>query len=146
MIKNEIFNKEFRGLLCPYSFEFLNNLLGLLNYSYNRYDDDKTREEILSILRVLFELRVLYVYKWFAKPELDKINLTIDETLEHIDKIWFKGAKYPDFYGMLIFGNKDWYVEKLKEKGLTETIDWEWFLDNQIPDLEKWIEENRPKK
>jgi len=28
---------------------------------------------------------------------------------------------------------------------MTQTTNWEWFVENKIGDLEKWIEENRPK-
>ena len=53
--------------------------------------------------------------------------------------------KDPNFYGMVTFGSKKWYVNKLEEQGLTDTTDWETFVKNKIGDLEQWIEENRPK-
>ena len=61
------------------------------------------------------------------------------------DKIWFEGAKFPDLYGMVIFGTQKWYTEALEKKGMTNTTNWKLFVKNKIGNLEQWIEDNRPK-
>ena len=145
MTKNELFKKENIGLTCPETFEFLSEMIGILGYSI--YDSEEVRKEVFETLKILFELDILKIYKWYSRPELNNQQLTIEETLNHIDRIWFKKAEYPDFYNMMMFSGSDWYVKKTKSLGLTMTTNWEWFVENKIRDgdLEKWIEENRPK-
>jgi len=146
MTKKELFTTKNSGILCPHAFEFVSFLLGFLGFSEEEYDTPEARNEVLTTLHLLLELDVLAVQTWFAKPELDEKSLSVDEMIKFIDEIWFRGARFPDFYDMVLFTSTDWYEQKLRELGLTYTTDWHFFLDNVIGDLEKWIKENRPKK
>ena len=56
--------------------------------------------------------------------------------------MWFENAIFPDFYGIVMFGNEKWYTDKLEDLGLTQTTNWENFVKTKIGDLEKWIEES----
>lgn len=144
MIKLELFKEKNLDLVCPNPFEFLTELLSLLGYSNKEYNLKTTREDVLETLKLLFELQVLDVHTWYAKPQLNNLDLSIIEKLNHINEIWFKGAKYPDFYNMMIFVSPDWYINQTKELGLTMTTNWKTFVKENIGDLEQWIEKNKP--
>src|SRR5690606_40910780 len=126
--------------------ELLPEIIGLLGYGNYQYDDKKTRDDVLSTLKILLELDVIYIFKWFNNPELNEKTMSIDEILSTIDRLWFKGAEYPDIYGIVMFGPQKWYIDNLRKMGLSDTTDWKWFVNNKIGDLEKWIKTNAPKK
>lgn len=141
MTKKELFEPKNIYLTSP-SIELLPEIIGMLGYSAKQYDDKKTRDDVLSTLKILFELNIIYVYKWLNNPDLNEKKMSIDEILSTINRLWFKGAQYPDIYVIVMFGPQKWYVDKLRKVGLTDTTDWKWFVDNNIGDLEKWIKKN----
>lgn len=145
MTKNELFSSDKIDLLCPQSNELLLDFVYLLGYDDMDLQNQNVKEDTLFVIEQLLEIDILYVHKWYENPKLDNTKLSVKETLDHLDKIWFKGAKYPDFFNMVIFGSKDWYVKKLQSLGMNHTTNWKWFVKNKIGNLEKWIEENRPK-
>jgi len=56
------------------------------------------------------------------------------------------GADFSDFNSMPMFKHKDWYLNALKEKGLTHTTNWECFVENEIGDFKQWIMKNKPRR
>ncbi len=107
--------------------------------------DWKAKFVILNILKFLLELKVIYVFNWGNAQPPNIQDFSNEDVINHIDKNWIIGAKYPDFYSMAMFGSTKWYVDKLEELGMTHTTNWESFVSEKIGDLEKWIEENKPK-
>lgn len=49
-----------------------------------------------------------------------------------------------DFYTIACFETKGWYVNKMRDLGMSPTRNWKMFVEEEIGDLEKWIMENRP--
>ena len=146
MIKRkDLFKKEYIGLLCPHSFEFLNHLIGQLGYSQEQYDNLKVKQNVLNVIKLLFDLGILTVHDWVNNKDLNNENLTSVDIINKIDDLWVKGIKYPDFYNIILFGTSGWYVKKLENLGMTPTTNWETFVKDKIGNLEKWIEDNRPK-
>ena len=146
MIDKDVFKGKNINLFSPYSNELLYDYIYSLEYTDEASKDWKARHVVLSVLKTLFELDVIYVYKWYNQPELKNKKLTINETIIKIDDIWFENAIYPDFYNMVMFGSQKWYVDALEKIGMTHTTNWENFVKEKIGDLEQWIERNRPKK
>ena len=146
MTRKEIFKEVNVNLFSPCSNEFLFDFIYLLGYTDKEINDKKIKEDVLSTLEILFNLKIIFIYKWFKESELNDRDLSIGETIAHINRIWFKGATYPDFYNMVMFGSQKWYVDKLWDMGMSHTTNWKWFVENKIGNLEKWIEENRPKE
>lgn len=145
MIKEELFKEENIGLLSPYSFEFVNHLIGQLGYSQDQYDDTNVKEEVLKVLKLLFELKILRVFDWMNNPELNNKIMSAEDTIKHIDDKWFVGIKYPDFYDIVMIGTQDWYINNLELLGMSHTTNWNTFVKEKIGNLELWIENNRPK-
>ncbi len=143
--KKDLFKKENINLLCPYSFEFLNHLIGQLGYNQESYDDLNVKQNVLNTLNYIFDLEILEVYDWINNPQLKNQDMSYKEIVSAIDDLWVKGIEYPDFYGIVLFGPKGWYVKKLEKMGMTHTTDWQNFIEDKIGDLEKWIEKNKPK-
>lgn len=145
-MKNQKKIKENLSYFCPYSFEFINHLIGLLGYSQNKYDEINTREKVFEVLTELFNLNIIYVFSWFDKPELEEKKMNVSEILKEIDKAWFFGAKYPDFYSMIMFGYSKWYVDALTELGFDNTVNWKIFVQENIGDIKEWAKEKQPKE
>ncbi len=150
MTELKLLNKTNSYLTCPDAFEFLPEVLSMVGHSnFNNYSQNEklvARDEVINVIRILAESGILSVYKWYARPELNAVKLSVKDMLINIDEVWFKEANEADFYGMMMFGSPDWYKEKTKDLGLTVTTDWKTFLKEKIGDLEKWIEKNRPKE
>ena len=145
MIEKDIFKGKNVNLFCPGANEFLYDYIYLLGYTDNASNDWKARHIVLSVLKHLLELDIIYIYSWYNQPELKGKRMTIDEIIKKIDNLWFENAIFPDFYNMVMFGSKKWYIEALRKLGMTHTTNWEAFVKETIGDLEQWIEENRPK-
>lgn len=141
--------KENVNLFAPYSNEYLFDFIYLLDYSDNDLKSvqqgKKIKFEVIDVIKKLLDLKIILIYSWCNNPELNNKNLTIEETIFHIETIWFNGATFPDFYGMVMFGTQKWYADKLWEIGMTHTTNWESFVNEKIGDLEEWIEKNKPK-
>ena len=145
MIRKYIFYEENISLFAPSSNEFLYNFIYQLGYKDEDANDWKARFIVLSVIKELFELRVLSVHSWCNDEKLNNENLSIDEIINRIDYLWKKNTKYPDYYNMLVFGTQKWYIDKLRSLGMTNTTDWNSFVEKKIGNLEKWIELNKPK-
>lgn len=140
-----IFEEEYLGLFTPNGIEYIWGVYMHLGISDNESSLPKNKMIILNVIEKLMNYSILQVVEWYQKPELNSKVLTVKETIQNLDEIWSKKAKYPDFYNMVYFASPDWYVNKTSELGLTMTTDWKDFVKEQIGDLEKWIIKNRPK-
>tara|TARA_B110000967_G_scaffold121007_1_gene123644 strand:+ start:2046 stop:2477 length:432 start_codon:yes stop_codon:yes gene_type:complete len=138
-----LFDEEYINVLCPSDNEYLWNIFN--HFGYDNDNNPDIKKQTLRALKIMLDLDIIFVAKWFAKPELENCNLEPNEIIKHINEIWFDGAIFPDFYGMVMFNSKDWYKDKLENKGFTPFVNWKNFTKEEIGDLEKWIEENKPK-
>lgn len=136
-----IFEEKYSFAVTPQIVEYLFDLFYIEKHEHKSILKKRT----LHILKKVFELDILKVSEWLAKPELNNVVLTIDEIIKNIDEIWFEKAEFPDFYAMVIFESTNWYKSKMNKLGLTPTTNWDWFVKNKIGNLEKWIKENKPK-
>lgn len=142
--KQDLFKNEYLGLLDPYSFEFLNHLIGLLGFSKTEYNDLKVKRNVLNVLKYMFELDIIQIKSWMNNSFKDDFNMSIEETLNKIDSLWQRNMDFPDFYTIAYFETKEWYVNKIEDLGMTQTTDWKTFVKENIGNLEEWIEINRP--
>ncbi len=146
MIFKEIYEGRNLYLFAPYDNEYLYNYIQHLGYDIEDASKDwRKRLVVLSVIKSLMELDIIYIHNWCNNSQLNDMEMTIDETLSHINELWKKDSKFPDFYAIVMFGTKKWYSDKLHEMGLTQVTDWNQFLNANIPDLKLWIEENKPK-
>ncbi|RXG31858.1 hypothetical protein [Leeuwenhoekiella marinoflava] len=145
MNRKELFQPHNMNLLCPHSFEYLHELLGMLGYSSKQYHLQEAREKVFDTLEILFDLEILNIYDWVKKPDLNNKKIPVKKILQEIDTLWDINSEFDHFYDFLIFGNENWYVEQLIKLGLTHTTNWLLFVKYEIGDLENWIEENRPR-
>lgn len=146
MIKQDLFDKENLDVFMPNDgVEFIYSILQ--NLGYRNFTTKTAREHGLKIIYQLFDLELIEIFHWGRYNKIFE-NITFDktQTLRLINNIWFEGADYSDFVGMIIFKHKDWYLKSLEKEGLTHSTNWKWFVENKIGDLEKWIEKNRPKE
>ncbi len=147
MTKRELFDKKDKDLFHPEGIELISTILFALGYTYDNISSKEAREEGIALLKLLLDLDLIEVFHWGKLNEkLKDTSLSKKEILKHIEELWFKGANIQDFYGMIIFKYKDWYINALKREGLRfRGMNWKTFVKNKIGDLERWIEENRPK-
>ena len=131
-------------LFCPWTNEYLFDYIYALGYTDKDLSNSKIKTEVLFVLKMLLSYQVINIYDWGEDSPLSTTNITPDETISEIDRIWFDAATYEDFFKMVMFGTPDWYTHKLKEMGMTETTNWQTFVNNNIDDLKKWLEENQP--
>ena len=142
MRKEDIYKNV--NLFAPHSFEYIHMLLNQLKYTSKEYDKKSVREDAIDALKLLFEIEILSIYQWVNNSELNKTKLSKLEILSKIESLWLTRSRQDDFYDIVIFGSQEWYIEELKDLGLTHTTDWKWFVENKIGNLEDWIKKNRP--
>jgi len=145
MISNDIFKGKTINLFAPNSNEYLYDYIYLLEYKDEDANNWKSRLVILSVLKYLLKLKIIYIYSW-CDENLNDENRSIDEIISQINIKWKKNTIFPDYYNIVMFGTQNWYIEKLTKLGMTNTTNWETFVKDNIGNLEKWIEENRPEK
>lgn len=146
MIKQDLFDKENLDIFIPNDgVEFIYSILQSLGY--RDFTTKVAREHGLKIINQLFALDLIEIFHWGNYNKIFK-NVIFNkiQTLRLIENIWFEGADYSDFIGMIIFKHKDWYIKALEKEGFTHTKNWENFVKEKIGNLEKWIKQNRPKK
>ena len=141
----DLFDDRYIYLLCPNGIEYIWEVYMHLDMNDDDAIEPNNKKIVLSVLKKLMSYGVVIVDQWFQKPELNNLSLSIDDTIKYINEIWHENSKYPDLYNMVLFASSDWYVNKTKELGFTETTDWKTFVKKNIGDLESWIEDNRPK-
>ncbi|RSC96104.1 hypothetical protein [Tenacibaculum singaporense] len=145
MNRIDIFDKENIGIFTPYSgVETIGSILQNINH-YKDFTTIKARRGGLQVINKLFELDLIEVFHWGKyEHELKDKELSTFEKMMYLQELWFIGADFADFFSMPMFKYKDWYIKKLEDLGMTHYTDWTTFVDENIDDLVKWIEENRP--
>lgn len=140
-----LFDNRHIDVFSPYDgVEYIYSILQ--NTGHHDFTTRKAREHGLAVIGGLFDLELIEVFSWGDYQKLFyNLNLDRNQIVKLIDNIWFIGADYSDFIGMPMFKHKDWYIKALEKLGMTHTTDWKTFVEKKIGNLEKWIEENRPK-
>lgn len=145
MKTKELFDKKNIELFMPDGVEYIYTILQGIGYSNNNFKSRKGRQEALEIIQKLFELELIEVFRWGEHHnKLKDKDISNEEIMKHIKEVWFIGADFEDFISMPMFKYKDWYLNALEKGGENFSLWIDFF--NEIGDLEKWIEENRPKK
>lgn len=141
----DIFEKKNVLLFEPENgVELIHYILQNINH-YKNFTTLKARRDGLRVINQLFELDLIEVFHWGKyEHELKGKELSTFEKMMYLQELWFIGADFEDFFSMPMFKYKDWYIKKLEDLGMTHYTDWTTFVDENIDDLEKWIEENRP--
>lgn len=131
---------------CPYYIELLFDYFGEFKIKTNeRYTKDNKDKVLNSILEMLTN-KVIFVSEK-KKSEFVKWNDSNKIIIERINSMWTENANFSDFYEMVWFGYEDWYINALKKEGYRkEKYSWNDFVKTKIGDLEKWIDENKPKQ
>lgn len=136
---------EINNFYIPNKIELLFDFFGDLDIKISKpYSKDK-RENVLKWVRKLLEKNVLYAGEFNREKKFEKWNLPVNQIILKINSEWGENIDFPEFYNLVWFSYQKWYLEKLKDLGYNESIDWNWFVKNKIGNLEQWIEENRPK-
>ncbi len=148
MKKSELYNKHYIDIFCPSWTEYLWDIISIIKNSNKNISNKDIKKWTLNYIEEMLENNLIHVgSEWDENKKLVYWNLPNNEILEEIDKMWFDGADYPDFIEMCWFIFKDWYIETLKANGfLKERILWKDFIEENIGDLEKWINDNKPHK
>ncbi|MFS4456718.1 hypothetical protein [Maribacter sp. 2304DJ31-5] len=146
MTKGDLFQKSDMDLFHPEGIEFISTILFGLGYTYENLSTKQARDGGLEVIELLFDLELIEVFHWGNYNEkLNGTELSKKQILNYIEELWFEGTDVPDFYGMPMFKYKNWYINALKKEGFQfRGMDWKTFVNENIGDLEKWIEENRP--
>ncbi|MEE9350043.1 MAG: hypothetical protein V3U80_08355 [Flavobacteriaceae bacterium] len=145
MKKINLFQKTYIDILCPLYTENLWHIISLINNNQISHNELKTT--VLSILNYLLENKILFVIdeiidnKTFIRSKLNK-----DQTIQFIDSKWNEKIDFMDLYLLAWFRFEDWYIDGLTKKGLVSIKDWQKFVAKEIGDLEKWINNNKPKE
>ena len=134
-------------IFCPMYNEYLWDIISIIKNDNKYISDSLLKEFTLSYINEMLSKDLIYIgSEWNKNKRLIKWIKPIEQTINDIAKMWFEGADFGDFYGMVWFGYEDWYLEALKNEGFrNKKMLWKDFVKNNIGDLEQWIEKNRPK-
>ena len=142
----DIFSEELIDLFCPYdSLEHIHNILYNIGYGYENEGSKEAKADGLAVIGKLLELNLIEVFHW--GPEHSSRNgksFTKEEILDYVDRTWKEGMKYPDFYGLIMFKYKDWYINAFEEEGFTIYTDWRTFVYTKIGNIEDFIKKHSP--
>lgn len=129
---------------CPHYIELLFDFFGEFDISTNdRYTPEKKRK-VLNTVSELLSNKIIYIGN-IENKKIKRWSLSNEDILKKIDVLWHERTDFEEFYDMVWFGYENWYIEKLEQIGLSNNIDWKIFVETKIGDLEKWIEQNKPK-
>lgn len=151
--KKHLFKEDSLNIFTPDGIELIYRILE--NVGCYQVVQDKShltaqaRENGLKAIEILCDMKLIEVFQWGIEiPNISKTNFTKGELIAHLRKVWKVGTETHEFYALPMFIYKKWYLDALKEKGLIDihTTNWKKFVKNEIGDLEKWIEEVRPKQ
>ena len=134
-------------IFCPNYTEYLWDIIAIIKNDNKYISNDVLKYFTLAYVSEMIEKDIIYVgNEWITNNTLKYWELSKDEIINRINEMWFENAEYPDFLGMVWFGFQEWYIEALKKEGYgKERMLWADFVEKNIGDLEKWIEENKPK-
>jgi len=147
MKKNYLYTKERIDVFCPNHTEYLWDIIAVIKNDNKYISENVLKHFTLAYVAEMIEKEIIHVgNEWISNNTLKYWELSKEEVINKIDEMWFKNAEYPDFLEMVWFGYQNWYIEALKNVGNgKEKILWKDFVKNNIGNLEKWIEENKPK-
>lgn len=138
--------KEIENLYCPGATENLWDVICHLDTRNANIFKKSVKETALESLKLMLDQNVIYIgNEWVGKHHLKRWKLPNTEIIEIINKKWTEGISFDNLYILAWIDFEGWYLSKLKELGFTEITNWEQFVKNEIGDLKKWIEENKPK-
>lgn len=145
-MKLNLFDKKNILLFEPYDgIEFIYSILQNIGY-YPDFTTLKARRDGLRTVNQLFELDLIEIFHWGSyENELKNQELSIFDKMMYLQELWFIGANFENFSNMPMFKYKKWYLSKLEKLGMTDTTNWENFVENKIGNIEQWIKSNSPK-
>ncbi|MGG8498144.1 hypothetical protein ACQY1Q_17220 [Tenacibaculum sp. TC6] len=143
-----IFKKEYFDLFTDYGYGVatLAHIMYGLGYDLNNMNSEEAKPKCVEAVKQLLENDIIHVTllnnELYNKKTLT--NLEKENILKKIKEIW--SYKQPNFESIINFEYQNWYLSKIKEEGINIKTDWKWFSEEFIPNMKKWIEENRPKR
>jgi N-dimethylarginine dimethylaminohydrolase len=143
-----IFEEEYNIALNPFALEGLWDLKSFFKDKIKYLKFNELKYLTIETLSFLLTNDLIYILEpnWMENKEFNKINISDDEIINKIKNNWTENISDDELYNLVWFKFQDWYRESLESKGLTVyTIKWNEFINEKIGDLEKWIEEHKPK-
>tara|TARA_R100001377_G_C3142603_1_gene93263 strand:+ start:199 stop:648 length:450 start_codon:yes stop_codon:yes gene_type:complete len=148
MIKSDIFKNIYIDILHPFHLENLWQLVKYVENKTNNLKPNELKEITLKILTFLLNEKLIYILEnnFMYNKDFKRTHLSNTLIMQSINEKWTSSISDDDLYNLAWFKFEDWYINKLSEKGLNiYTMDWNKFLEDNIGDLEQWINHNRPK-
>ncbi len=140
-MKINLYNKNYIKLLCPFALENFWHIVACIKDNNTNIPTYELKPIVLEVVEYLLDNKLLFL----VMENNNSSKMTTSEILNFLDVKWKYDMDFIDLYVLAWFKFEKWYVNSLKKKGLDETTNWEYFVKNKIGDLEKWIEENKPK-
>lgn len=128
----------------PYKVEFLFDFFSDFEIKLNEPYTLEKKNKVLKFIRILLENKIIYAGSYIDNKTFKKWDSPINKIIEDIFLNWKENLDYSDFYNIVLFRYESWYIEALKREGYNDLVDWNWFIEEKIGDLKKWIEKNRP--
>jgi len=148
MKKVNIFQEKYVNLFSHYGYGInsISDILFSLGYDNKNLNCKSAKINGMNTIEQLLKHDLIYVTHWGKYHDILKVlDLDLKQTLTSIDTMWFVGAEYIDFFEMPSFDYTKRYFTKLKEIGIDQKTNWEWFSKDFVANLEQWIENNKPK-
>ncbi len=147
-MKIDVFSKKYSLILNPYSLESFEQLTIFLSEKDKTITFKKLKNNSIDVFSFLLENKIIYVLEsdWMRKKGYKNTKLNNEEIIKTLKEKWNIDTSFEVLYNLFWFKYQDWYTESFVQKGLTiYTTNWNLFLNEKIGDLDKWIEENKPK-
>jgi|GEM_PF-4678260 hypothetical protein len=148
MITINVFSTKYNGVFHPFGIESLYHLAVYIREKNIDIELDDLNTLTLEVFQYLINNNIIYVLEnnWMKNKELNKIKLSNNDLIKNIKEKMSSSKSMDEFYDFYWIKYQNWYREGLENKGLNVyTIKWNEFINERIGDLEKWIEENKPK-
>lgn len=93
------------------SIEYIHDIIWEFHYNDENLDNPGTKSDVLNVIRFLLELEIIFVFRCEKNLSLKLDNINIGSIIDFIDDKWKLGSKYPEFYPIIMFGTRKWYVD-----------------------------------
>lgn len=114
-------------------FEYLYSIIDNVKEFYPDLEEQEIKSKVLKIIKILLCKNILSVG---STETYDFFDLTINDCIEKIDRIWFVGASYVDFLNMVFFSRTESFYQKLKMEGYNFEDNWLNYVSDNV-----WLKE-----
>lgn len=140
-----LFNTKNISLLNPYAIESLYHLGVFIKDKNLNLELNRLKDLTLEAFTYLIENNIVYVLErnCMGNKEFNKLKLSKNNIIRAAKEKLLSLENFDELYDFFWFKYQDWYRLGLENNGLSYTVNWNKFIEDNIGDLRQWIDKNK---